>query len=77
MNCTTIFWRQSKSLRKLVTNSFLTLEDNSLIQYYCSHYYNPEFERGIRYNDPFFKFEWPESPRHISEKDMSWPDFNI
>ena len=25
MNCTTIFWRQRKSLRKLVTNSFLTL----------------------------------------------------
>tara|TARA_Y100001970_G_C14145751_1_gene809723 strand:- start:144 stop:683 length:540 start_codon:yes stop_codon:yes gene_type:complete len=57
-------------------NSFLTLENDTLIQYYCSNYYNPKFEKGIRYNDPFFKFDWPNRPLHISEKDASWPDFD-
>ena len=33
-------------------------------------------EKGIRYNAPFFKFDWPtKEPTHISVKDDSWPDF--
>jgi dTDP-4-dehydrorhamnose 3,5-epimerase len=56
-------------------NAFLTLEDNCLIHYYCSQPYTPEAERGIRYDDPAFGFEWPFEPAVISEKDMSHPDF--
>jgi len=57
-------------------NAFLTMEDDTLVHYYCSYPYIPEAERGICYNDPFFKFEWPEEkPAHISTKDASWPDF--
>ena len=57
-------------------NAFLTLEDNTVIHYYCSYPYTPEAERGIRYNDPFFKFDWPAKPSIISEKDRNIPDFN-
>jgi len=57
-------------------NAFLTLEDNCLIHYYCSQEYVSSAERGIRYNDPAFNFKWPCSPRVISEKDNSHPDFN-
>ena len=58
-------------------NAFLTLADNSVIHYYCSQYYNQDAERGIRYNDPFFNFDWPvKSPNEISKKDNEWPDFD-
>lgn len=56
-------------------NAFLTLEDNSLIFYYCSEFYNSSAERGIRYNDPLFEFVWPHEPKVISEKDKKHPDF--
>jgi dTDP-4-dehydrorhamnose 3,5-epimerase len=56
-------------------NAFLTLDDGCLIHYYCSQPYTPDAERGIRYNDPSFGFEWPFEPAVISEKDMSHPDF--
>ncbi len=58
-------------------NAFLTLEDDTLAHYYCSQSYNPDAERGIRYNDPLFNFKWPiEKPTHISEKDDSWEDYS-
>ncbi len=57
-------------------NAFLTMENNSLIHYYVSQCYMPNTERGIRYNDPTFKFIWPVEPRVISEKDRNHPDFN-
>ena len=57
-------------------NAFLTLEDNSIIHYYCSNYYMSEAERGIRYNDPLFNFKWPAVPAMISEKDLKHPDFS-
>lgn len=56
-------------------NAFLTMEDNSLIHYYCSEFYTPAAERGIRYNDPSFSFQWPVKPEIISDKDSSWPDY--
>ena len=56
-------------------NAFLTLEDHCLIHYYCSHPYTPSAERGIRYNDPAFEFEWPYRPEVISEKDLNHPDY--
>lgn len=57
-------------------NAFLTLKDNSIIHYYCSESYHPEAEKGIRYNDPAFCFEWPKEPKIISEKDKNHPDFD-
>lgn len=56
-------------------NAFLTLEDNCLIHYYCSQSYNPEAEKGLRFNDPAFSFSWPVEPKIISEKDQNHPDF--
>jgi len=56
-------------------NAFLTLEDNCLIHYYCSESYNPDAERGIRFNDPAFNFTWPMEPKVISGKDLNHPDF--
>lgn len=56
-------------------NAFLTLTNDCLIHYYVSNEYDPIHEKGIRYNDPQFKFIWPASPKIISEKDNSFLDF--
>ncbi len=57
------------------THAILTLEDDTIIHYYSSAFYNPKSESGIRYNDPYFKFKWPHSPAVISDKDTNHPDF--
>lgn len=67
--------RKSVHIPPGCANAFLTLEDNCLIHYYCSEAYHADAERGIRYNDPLFSFEWPAEPLVISEKDRNHPDF--
>ena len=67
--------RHSIHIAQGCANAFLTLEDNCLIHYYCSSSYNPNAERGIRYNDPSFNFKWPQEPAIISEKDLKHADF--
>lgn len=55
---------------------FQTLADDTEVFYPVSEFYSPEFERGVRWNDPFFGIQWPEMEGVIvSEKDVSWPDF--
>lgn len=58
-------------------NGSLSLKNNSLIHYYISNFYKPGVEKGIRYNDPLFKFKWPIKPAIISEKDLGHPDFKL
>lgn len=58
------------------THAILTLKDDTIIHYYSSEFYTPETEGGIRYNDPYFNFQWPHEPKVISEKDKNHPDFN-
>lgn len=57
-------------------HGFITLEDNTEVFYLVTEYYSPSYERGIRWNDPFFKIKWPIEPVIISEKDNNFPDFN-
>ena len=52
-------------------NAFLTLEDNTIVHYYMGDFFNPNSYKGIRYNDPKFKFIWPAEPSVISEKDLN------
>lgn len=56
-------------------HGFLTLEDNTEVLNLYSKPYNPNYERGIRHNDPMFNIEWPIKITSVSEKDMRWPDF--
>jgi dTDP-4-dehydrorhamnose 3,5-epimerase len=54
---------------------FQTLADDTEIAYQVSAFYAPEFERGLRHDDPAFDLDWPLAVEVISEKDRSWPDF--
>jgi len=40
-------------------HAFQTLEANTTVEYFVTEYYAPEREKGIRWNDPFFKIKWP------------------
>lgn len=55
-------------------NAIQILENDSELQYFVDEYYSGDHERGIRFNDPYFKIEWPfKTPTVISEKDAGWP----
>jgi dTDP-4-dehydrorhamnose 3,5-epimerase len=53
---------------------FQTLEDDTELVYQVSELYAPEFERGIRHDDPAFGVQWPLAVEAISAKDRSWPN---
>lgn len=57
-------------------HGFQSLKDNSEILYFVSEFYSPEYEGGIRWNDPFFNINWPVKNPILSEKDKNWPIFN-
>ena len=40
-------------------HGFLALEDDSIFSYKCTNKYAPEFDSGVRYNDPEIGVEWP------------------
>lgn len=63
--------KASIHIPKGCANAFLTLKNKSVIHYYCSQIYNPRFEKGIRFDDPVFKFKWPIKPKIISKKDRN------
>jgi len=54
-------------------HGFQTLTDNTEILYFMSEFYSPEYESGVRWNDPFFNIKWPLKPTLISRKDKNWP----
>lgn len=51
-------------------HGFYVMSDRALFHYKCSDYYRPEFEAGIRWNDPGIGIEWPlVGEPVVSEKD--------
>ena len=57
-------------------NAFISLESNTTIFYLMDNYFNPESYTGFRYNDPFFKVQWPHKPKITSQKDKNFEDFD-
>ncbi len=57
-------------------HGFITLTDDAEAFYFADEAYAPDYERGIRWNDPQFEIEWPIEPAVISEKDQNHPDFD-
>lgn len=56
-------------------HGFLTLEDDSEIFYQMSCAYSPGHGRGVRWNDPAFAIDWPDSDPILNERDATYPDF--
>ena len=53
-------------------HAFITLEKNSTVVYVVSAIYAPQYESGIRFDDPSLAIKWPIPPKVISEKDRTW-----
>lgn len=58
-------------------HGYQTLVDNSCVEYLVSEFYAPEFEKGIRWDDPAFGIVWPLGSPVISEKDRNWPLWEV
>lgn len=56
-------------------HGFLVLEDNTIFSYKCDAFYNPQAERGIRWDDPQIGIPWTklDLPYNLSEKDKKQP----
>jgi dTDP-4-dehydrorhamnose 3,5-epimerase len=61
---------------KGTAHGFQTLEDNSTVFYMVTEFYNPQAERGLRWDDPAFGIDWPLEVAEISERDTKHPDFD-
>ena len=53
-------------------HGFLSMDDNTIVLNRCTDEFDPNLERGIKWNDPFFEIDWPLGDPIISEKDSSW-----
>ena len=64
-------------------HGFLTLEDDTEFLYKCTDYYTPEYDAGIRWDDPVVGIQWDfsgwgftDSEILLSEKDRNLPFIN-
>ena len=53
-------------------HGFQALEDNSELLYFHTEFYSPDYESGIRYDDPIIGIKWPLETTDISERDRSF-----
>lgn len=58
-------------------HGFLTLEDGSEVSYQMSEFQHAESARGVRWDDLAFQIAWPTKVEIISERDRTYPDFEI
>lgn len=56
-------------------HGFLTLEDDTLINYKCSNYYHAGSETSILWNDPDLKIDWGAQNPILAEKDRLAKNF--
>lgn len=68
--------RKQLYVPELFAHGYLTLTPDAETVYQVGEFYTPGYERGIRYNDPALKINWPIPVEVVSEKDASWPAFN-
>lgn len=61
---------------EMFAHGYQALTDGAEVVYQVGEFYTPGYERGIRYDDPTFKIEWPMPVTVISEKDAAWAPFD-
>jgi dTDP-4-dehydrorhamnose 3,5-epimerase len=68
--------RRMMYVPKGFAHGFVTLTDGTEVLYLVDEFYSPELERGIRWDDPQFRIEWPIDPTSMSEKDRTHREFD-
>lgn len=54
-------------------HGYQTLEEETEMYYMTSGFYVPSLVRGVRFDDPAFKIQWPLVAAAVSEEDLKWP----
>lgn len=59
-------------------HGFVTLEPDTEVIYKVSEFYTPDYDKGLRWNDPALCIPWPIAERDItvSEKDRKQPNLS-
>ena len=59
-------------------HGFVVLSNFAILIYKVDNYYNPQFESGILWNDPYLNIDWKLKKTEviISEKDQKLSTFN-
>ena len=52
---------------------YMTLMDDTEINYHTSEFFSPEAAFGVRYDDPALAIQWPLAATVVSEQDRNWP----
>lgn len=60
-----------------VAHGFVTLEDDTWMDYTMSVPYAPAAAAGIRWDDPAIGVDWPIAPEVISERDRLFPSVDL
>jgi dTDP-4-dehydrorhamnose 3,5-epimerase len=60
-------------------HGFSVLSEQAFVQYKVDNFFKPEFDSGLKYNDPSLNINWgvDSSEAIISDKDNSLPYFDL
>lgn len=60
-------------------HGFLVLSENAIVNYKVDCLYNPDYESGILYNDPFIDVKWnlKDDEMIISKKDLDFSNLKL
>ena len=67
--------RQMLFIPEGFAHGFQTLTDNAEVQYLMGEFYAPEYQAGVRWDDPAFGIAWPLPVTVISPRDADFPEF--
>jgi dTDP-4-dehydrorhamnose 3,5-epimerase len=58
-------------------HGFICLSEKCTVNYKCSNYRNPNYEKTLAWNDPKVKIKWPNNSPILSKKDKNGLSLNF